>query len=140
MTTNTGALPSRHGLSWGSDEIQKLLQSIKRKETIEHIAAMHQRTVGGIKARLRELAAQYHFNDGRPIEEIMKFTGLSTDEILDTIQRRKIYNENKENRIIIPKQKTLDSFVQKTGEEKTVLLLTEIRDLMKELVMTLKNK
>lgn len=80
--------PARMGKAWDDEEIVKLLQSIRKKKSIEDIAIEHERTIGGINSRRRELAADYWFNDKRPIEEIMKFTGLTKEQVEDVIKRR----------------------------------------------------
>ncbi len=85
---STGAYPSNIGKPWGDDEIVQLLKNVQKKKTIDEIAVIHRRTYGGIYSRLREIAADYHFNDGRSIEEIIKFTGLSEENINDAILRR----------------------------------------------------
>lgn len=84
--------PSRIGQPWKDEEIEKLLRNIQKKKTMEEIAKEHERTIGGIYSRIREIAADYHFNDNRPIEEIQKYTGLTKEEIEDAIKRRK-FNE-----------------------------------------------
>lgn len=80
--------PARMGNKWDDDEVIKLLKSIKMNKSIVDIATEHERTVGAINSERRKLAADYWFNDNRPIEEIMKFTGLTKEEIEDTIKRR----------------------------------------------------
>ena len=84
--------PSRIGQPWKDEEIEKLLRNIQKKKTMEEIAKEHQRTIGGIYSRIREIAADYHFNDNRPIDEIQKYTRLTKEEIEDAIKRRK-FNE-----------------------------------------------
>lgn len=84
--------PSRIGQPWKDEEIEKLLRNIQKKKTMEEIAKEHERTIGGIYSRIREIAADYHFNDNRPIEEIQKYTGITKEEIEDAIKRRK-FNE-----------------------------------------------
>lgn len=88
MGTIDNPYPSNVGKPWEDDEIVQLLKEVQRKLTIDEIAIIHKRTFGGIRSRLRELAADYHFNDGRPIEQIIKFTGLSESDIKDAIEKR----------------------------------------------------
>ena len=80
--------PSNMGKAWKEDEVIKLLTSIQKKKSIEAIASEHGRTVGGINSRRRHIAADYYFNDKRPIDEIVKFTGLTVLEVHDAINRR----------------------------------------------------
>ena len=86
--TESFKYPSRRGQPWEDDEIVKLLTSVQKKKTVEQIATEHQRTVNGINIRLRELAADYHFNDNRPIEEIQKFTGFTKEQVEEAILKR----------------------------------------------------
>ena len=86
---NTTNYPKRMGISWKDDEIRQLLNEVRRKLTIVEIAAIHERTPGGISAKLNMLAADYHFYDGRPNEEIMKFTGLTHAQVNNAIDQRK---------------------------------------------------
>ena len=87
--------PARMGKKWEDEEDIKLLTSIQENKSIADIAAEHERTIGGINTRRKVLAADYWFNDKMPIEEIMTITGLSKEEIEDTIQRRTIANNFK---------------------------------------------
>lgn len=80
-------IPSRRGQPWGDDEIALLLKEIKRNLPIEKIATLHSRTEAGIIGRLKQLAVEYYYGDGRPIEEIQKFTGLSYDIITEEISK-----------------------------------------------------
>ena len=80
--------PLRLGKPWKDDEVVKLLTSIQKKKPIKDIATEHERTVGGICSYINKLAADYHFNNKLPIEEIQKFTGLNKGEIEDAIKRR----------------------------------------------------
>jgi hypothetical protein len=86
---NAENYPRRMGQSWKDGETVQLLNEIRNKLTIEKIAAIHERTVGGITAKLGMLAADYHFYDGRPHEQIMKFTGLTHLQVNIAIDQRK---------------------------------------------------
>jgi len=80
--------PARMGKKWEDDEVLKLLTSIKNNKSIPDIANEHERTITSINCQRRKLAADYWFNDKRPIEEIIKFTGLSEQEIEYEIKKR----------------------------------------------------
>ncbi len=132
-------VPARRGQPWSEDEIQKLLQAVKKKQTHVQIAVAHERTQGAIRSRLRELAADYYFNDNRPLDEIMKFTGLDAETISDTISRRQYYLDLKEK-----KQSVQSSVVETTRpaevkREYMTSLLVEIRDMMKEILEIMKD-
>jgi len=83
------SIPSRNGARWNEDETRELLNNIRKKKTIVEIAAAHERTTTSISNRLIEVAADFHFFDARPVEEIMKYTGLSHKQVVNAIERRK---------------------------------------------------
>ena len=102
--------PERMGMKWEDEEVLKLLSSIKQKKSIEEISLEHKRTIGGINSQRKKIAAEYYFNDKKTIEEIMKYTGLTKEEIEDTIERKNILNNikkmqniNKES-LVIPSE------------------------------------
>jgi hypothetical protein len=134
------SLPSRCGKAWSSEEIQQLLKEVRRKETHNQIASTHERTVGGIRARLKGLAADYYFNDNRPLEEIMKFTGLDSETISDAISKRQYEIDMKEKKEkMAPILQTTLVGPTEIKKEGMISLLTEIRDMMKEMLEILKK-
>jgi hypothetical protein len=104
--------PANMGKPWLDDEILQLLQNIRKKKPIEEIAQQHQRTVGGITSRLRGLAADYHA-EGRPIEDIIRFTGLTEEVINETVARRKNAEENRIKRAESKAAGRAEKFVKK---------------------------
>lgn len=87
-TENPEKYPSRMGQPWDNAEVVKLLTSIQKKKSLQEIATEHGRTEGGITAELRKLAADYHYNDKRSMEEIQKYTGLTKLVIENAIAKR----------------------------------------------------
>jgi hypothetical protein len=131
------SLPLNKGKPWGNDEIVQLLKEIQKKVSIDDIALRHKRTVGGIRSRLREIAADYYFNDERPIEQIIKYTGLSEEEILDAIERRKIrikVSEEKQEKIFQNTKEDTCFEIAKNDE-----ILQNLKDI-KLLLLELNNK
>ena len=76
------------GKRWSDEEVMGVLQSIRSKKTFEEIAVEHQRTVGGIISKLREIAAIYHYENEMSMDLIKKYTGLDEETITDAILRR----------------------------------------------------
>lgn len=87
MSVIVRSYPPRMGKPWEDKEVIQLLVSIKKQKSIPDIAAEHERTVGAINSQRRRMAADYHFNDKRSIEDIEKFTGLSKAQIEEVIKR-----------------------------------------------------
>jgi hypothetical protein len=83
----TPNLYANKGRPWSDEEVMGLLKSIRAKKSIPDIALEHRRTDGAIRSKLRQVAADYYFNNDMSIEDIKKYTGLSEAVINDVIQR-----------------------------------------------------
>ena len=73
--TDTEIDLSNRGQKWTNQEETLLLEEISKNMDIELIAQSHNRTVGGINARRREIAYKLYKND-IPVEEIIVKTKL----------------------------------------------------------------
>ncbi len=127
------SIPARRGKAWSEEECLKLLEAVRRKETHEQIAKKHERTTGGIRSRLREIAADYHYYENRPLEDIVKITGLPIESIKDAIEKRKWREMNTKKGIEKIKSHNPTQAQEKNNDD-VISLLMEIRDLMKEMV------
>lgn len=94
MDTNLEKFPNKHGMIWEDDETQQLFIEIARKMSFEEIAEKHERTFGGIIAKLKRMVCEY-YDEGKTIEKIIKYTGLYEKVVQDTIAKH-IANKNKE--------------------------------------------
>lgn len=81
--------PTRMGKPWDDEEVIKMLIAIRKKKTIKEIAESHERTTGGIHSKLKGLAVDYFYNDEKPISEIEKITGLSSQVIQEAVNKKK---------------------------------------------------
>lgn len=142
MKNDPDKYPARMGQIWTDDETLKLLQAVRNKESFDQIASSHERTVGAIRARLRSLACDYYFNENRPIEVIMKFTGLEKQTIIDAISKRQVEMNKKQKEkeeIKILDENIKQKETQPIKEVISNALLVEIRDLLKELVVIMRH-
>ena len=94
------------GCPWETAELLQLLKEVKDKIPYEDMAKAHKRTVGGITSRLRQLAYDY-YTEEKSIDEIMVITGLSKDDVVDTVTRRE-YTENKRAEKRAEKEKAIN--------------------------------
>jgi hypothetical protein len=140
------SVPQRQGKPWLDDEVLELLKGVQKKKTTAELAEAHQRTPGGIRTRLRQLAADYYFNENQPIEKIAKFTGLDVETISDAISKRQYQmdlQEKKQQAAINTKPVTsyfkAEEPTPEPKKEGMISLLTEIRDLLKETLETIKQ-
>jgi len=136
--------PARMGKAWAEEEVSQLLSLVRKKKTIEEIASEHERTTGGINAKLKDISADYWFNNKLPIEKIQKFTGLSEETIKDAIERRSFVQKIKERKkdlkeyAKMPNQ--LEAYTESLSGEKSEIaeLKNEIQQLKKE-IQDMKN-
>ncbi len=136
---NPGKYPARLGEAWSDDEVLQLLQLIQKKKTDLEISAEFQRTPGGIKAKRRQMAADYHFNNGYTIEMISKYTGLDEGEITRAIQYRQHAEEVKTKRKELMKrlhakapQPVQAETVELSGEAKLHARIDTLEGLLKD--------
>jgi hypothetical protein len=79
--------PTKMGQKWSNEEESTLLKELNENIDIEEIAQKHERTIGGIHARCRDIAYKMYLNN-IPFEEITKQTKLNYDSILLTIEKK----------------------------------------------------
>jgi len=81
--------PKRTIIRWNANETEQLLSEIQQKLSVKAIAEIHKRSTASIMNRLNELAADYHFIDELPNEQITTLTGLTHKQIVNAVERRK---------------------------------------------------
>ena len=139
MSTSNTQVPSRRGKPWDEHEIRQLLNEIQINLDISEIAKEHQRTTGGIRSRLRELAWEYHL-EGRTINEIQRFTRLDERTINEVIRMKQIKQENLESQKDASSKKELSPTSPQVKKETVLDALQRIESLLKELVELNKEK
>jgi hypothetical protein len=110
------------GLPWHDDEDEDLLKEAAAKVPISAIAGAHKRTEGSIMARLKGHAWRLQ-QEGMPFIQICSRLNLDM-ELLEK------HFEKMEAKVVTQ--------VKKEGKSEELLLLTEIRDLLKELTEKIK--
>ena len=122
--------PANVGKPWTEEEIKKLLAGVSKGCSMNTLAINHQRTVGGITGRLREMAADYYCNNEMSIEKIQKFTGLSKEDIAESISRRTWKEEQAKNR---------PTKAPKARQPSEPNDLKEVLEILKDIQTTLKD-
>lgn len=128
---------SNLGKSWKDDEIVQLLSNVQKGLSQAEISEKHGRTMGSISSKLKGIAADYYFNDERPIDEIKKYTGLSVEVISDAISKRQYEMDNKK-----PKKaqvKAAPSLVAAEPVETKGATKDDFYNAIKELLITAKD-
>ena len=95
---NPDKYPARMGQAWTGEETKDLLKAVESGHHINDIANHHERTVGGIRARLCTIAADLHFNHKTSMDEIMNITGLNVAQIENAIFDREEKTNEKDMR------------------------------------------
>ena len=113
--------PARMGKAWDDHETLNLLEKIRENKTVDIIAKEHERTVGGITSKLRVLAYEF-YEEGKTIDQIKKYTGLSTEQIADSISKREYAKSILKNKL---KEDPID---KKMNQEELLQAVREIRD------------
>jgi len=89
---------SNVGKKWSEEDIVDLLACVQKKMSHSDIAEKHKRTDTSILLELKKIAADYYFNDERPLADIMKYTGLSAEQVSDAISKRQYRNDMAEKK------------------------------------------
>ena len=76
ISKNPTKYPARMGKAWSNEEEQQLLREVQKKIPFDMIAELHERTIGAITSHLRQIAADYYFNNEMPIDKIQQYTRL----------------------------------------------------------------
>ena len=80
--------PTNMGQKWTDEEENTLLQELDKNINIENIAQIHNRTIGGIRARQRTIAYNMYLKKAS-IEEIMIKTKLDKEQLMKIITKRR---------------------------------------------------
>jgi hypothetical protein len=119
--------PSNMGQKWTYDEEILLLEELNNNIDIETIAQKHNRTIGGINARRREMAYKMHLKH-ITMEEIINKTKLDKNQIIETIQRRES-PKNVKKTPEIKKQFSIETEIIEIKND-----IKELKNTIKELV------
>ena len=125
--------PTNFGQKWTDAEETLLLEELHNNINVSTIAEKHNRSVGGINGRCRDIAYKMYLKN-IPLEQIVQITKLDEDCIQQTIERRQI---NAPKKIIEKKQITVpEKRPQKLSIENEI---SEMKNEIKELKNTIKE-
>jgi len=122
--------PSNMGQKWSDDEETLLLEELNKNIDIETISQTHNRTIGGINSRRREIAYKMYLKNVS-MKEIINQTKLDDECIRQTIERRQNNNSKK-----ITEIKTPISIESEIAEMKNEI--KDLKNTIKELVDMMK--
>jgi hypothetical protein len=126
--------PSNMGNKWSDEEEILLLQELNDNLDIEIIAQNHNRTIGGINSRRREIAYKMYLKQ-LSIEDIIKQTKLDYNCIEETIQKRQRQRQNNTSKI---KTKEVDNLFISINKNDYTELQNDVKN-MKNDIRQIKN-
>ena len=124
--------PSNTGKKWNDEEETLLLEELHKNIDIKLIAQYHNRTIGGINARRREIAYKLYSNN-ISMEEIILKTKLDEDQIIETIKNRQKNSKNCKSIIEIKKKFSIENEINEMKNE-----IKELKNTINELVEMMK--
>ena len=124
--------PSNTGQKWTDEEETLLLEELSKNIDIQLISQFHNRTIGGINARRREIAYKLYSNN-TSMEDIILKTKLDEDQIIETIKKRQ---HNPKKCKSVTEIKTPFSIESEIDEMKNDI--KELKNTIKELVEMMK--
>jgi Glu-tRNA(Gln) amidotransferase subunit E-like FAD-binding protein len=123
--------PSNLGQKWSDEEEILLLEELSKNIDIQLIAQSHNRTIGGINARRKQIVYKLYSNN-ISIEEIILKTKLKKDQIIEIIKKRQ-NNPTKSEVIEIKKLFSIESEIDELKND-----IKEVKNTLKELVEMMK--
>jgi hypothetical protein len=123
--------PSNLGQKWSDEEEILLLEELSKNIDIQLIAQSHNRTIGGINGRRKQIVYKLYSNN-ISIEEIILKTKLEKDQIIEIIKRRQ-NNPTKSEVIEIKKLFSIESEIDELKND-----IKEVKNTLKELVEMMK--
>lgn len=123
--------PSNMGQKWSNEEEIILLEELNNNIDIEIIAQNHNRTIGGINSRRREIAYKMYLKNVS-IEEIIRQTKLDNNSIEEIIKKKQNNNSKK------IKTKEIDNVFISINKNDYVELQNDIKN-MKNDIKQIKN-
>jgi len=123
--------PSNMGQKWSDEEEILLLEELRNNIDIEIIAQKHNRTIGGINSRRREIAYKMYLKNVS-IEEIIRQTKLDNNSIEEIIKKRQNNNSKK------IKTKEIDNVFISINKNAYIELQNDVKN-MKNDIKQIKN-
>ena len=118
--------PSNMGHKWNDEEEELLLQELNDNIDIEIIAQKHNRTIGGINSRRREIAYKMYLKNVS-INEIIRQTKLDNNSIEETINKIK---NNKSKKI---KTKEVDNVFISINKNDYIELQNDVKNMKNDI-------
>lgn len=126
--------PSNMGQKWSVEEEILLLEELNNNIDIEIIAQKHNRTIGGINSRRREIAYKMYLKNVS-IEEIIRQTKLDNNSIEEIIKRQNNNSKKEIDNVFINK----NDYIELQNDVKNMKNdIKQIKNTLEELVEMMK--
>ena len=122
--------PSNMGQKWTDEEEELLLEELNNNIDIETISQKHNRTIGGIESRRKEIVYKMYLKKMSD-EEIIKKTKLDYDSIKQIIEKKQ---NNSKKQIIEKKQtKEIDNVFISINKNDYLELQNDVKNMKKDI-------
>ena len=122
--------PSNMGQKWTDEEEELLLEELNNNIDIETISQKHNRTVGGIESRRKEIVYKMYLKK-MSTEEIIKKTKLDYDSIKQIIEKKQ---NNSKKQIIEKKQtKEMDNVFISINKNDYLVLQNDVKNIKNDI-------
>jgi hypothetical protein len=129
ISNDDNEYPSNMGQKWTDEEETLLLEELNVNADIEAIAQKHNRTIGGINCRRKDIAYKMYLKN-MSTEEIIKKTKLDYGSIKQIIEKKQNYNlKNIKN--IKPAQ--IDNVLISINKSDYIELQNDVKEMKKEI-------
>ena len=122
--------PSNMGQKWSDEEEKLLLEELNVNADIEAIAQKHNRTIGGINCRRKEIAYRMYLKN-ISTTEIVKKTKLDYDSIKQIIEKKQNYNTK--NNKLQPPTAQLDNVLISINKNDYIELQNDVKEMKNEI-------
>ena len=120
--------PSNMGQKWSDEEEKLLLEELNINADIEAIAQKHNRTIGGINCRRKEIAYRMYLKN-ISTTEIIKQTKLDFESIKQIIEKKQNYNSKKNK----PPPTQLDNVLISIHKSDYIVLQNDLKEMKTEI-------
>ena len=125
--------PSNTGQKWTEEEESILLEELEKNIDVDTIAQSHDRTVGGINSRRKEISYKMYINN-ISMEQIIQKTKLEADIIMQNIKKKQNYTPKKTDPIKNKTQFSIESEIREIKND-----INELKDTITQLVDMIKS-
>lgn len=127
------------GSKWNTEDEQKIIDMRADKKTIEEIAEALERTKGGIKSRLNQIAYNYLNKEKKSIYEVCELTGYTEEKINLLVKRREKKTKGKNKYLYVNDNDEIEDYSVKKSKGKNLVCDEDLNQKLNFIVQEIIN-